>query len=296
MVKAAEAMKNAAEFQAKQVVIEADARRAAAEKDTAAKKMLAEAKTADAAAVGLAEAQVTTVKADAFEKQGTAEATVVEKKAVAEAKGKEAIAVALEKEGTAEATVMRLKYSSEATGIEEKAEAMKLFDGVGRDHEEFKLRLNKEKDIEFAAIAAQEEIAEAQSRIVGEALKTARIDIVGGESTFFDQIVGAIKGGKVIDRFVHNSETLTDIKNTFFNGNPEYFKQQLEGFVDQFGMSFDDIKDLSVSALIGKMLLEESNDDESRSSLNRVLDFVKSQGLANKKVKSLGLGLVENKS
>jgi len=291
-VKAAEAMKNASEFQAKQVVIEADARREAAEKDTAAKKLLAEAKTADAAAVGLAEAQVTAAKADAFEKHGTAEANVVEKKAVAEAKGKEAIAVAIEKEGTAEASVMKLKFSSEANGIHEKAEAMKLFDGVGREHEEFKLRLNKDKDIEIAAIQAQEDIAEAQSRIVGEALKSARIDIVGGETTFFDKIVDSIKGGKAVDRFVHNSETITDIKNSFFNGNPEYFKQKLEAFVDQFGMSFDDVKDLSVSALIAKMLLE-ADDDESRSSLDRLLDFAKSKGLADKQVKSLGLGLVE---
>ncbi|MFQ5731018.1 MAG: flotillin family protein [Planctomycetaceae bacterium] len=292
-VKKAEAAKNAAEFGAKQVVIEADARRESAEKDTAARKMLAEAKTADAAAVGLAEAQVTTAKAEAFETHGTAEASVLEKKAVAEAKGKEAIAVAVEKEGTAEATVMHLKYSSEAKGIEEKAEAMKLFDGVGREHEEFKLSLNKEKDIEIAAITAQEEIAEAQSRIVGEALKSARIDIVGGETVFFDKIVDSIKGGKAVDRFVHNSETLTDVKNSFFNGNPDYFKEKLQGFIDQFGMSFEDVKDLSVSALIGKMLVE-SNDDESKADLNRILDFVKSTGSAGKKVKALGLGLLEN--
>lgn len=294
-VKAAEAAKKAATFHADQVLVEAEARRAAAEKDTAAKKMLAEAKTADAAAVGLAEANVTAAKAEAFEKHGTAEASVAEKKAVAEARGKEAIAVAIEKEGTAEATVMQLKYSSEAKGIEEKANAMKLFDGVGKEHEEFKLRLNKDKDIEIAAIGAQTDIAEAQSRIVGEALKSARIDIVGGETTFFDKIVDSIKGGKSVDRWVHNSETLTDIKNSFFNGNPDYFKQKLEGFVDQFGMSFEDIKDLSVSALIGKMLLQ-ADGDESRSDLQRLLDFVKSKGLGDKKVKALGLGLVENPS
>lgn len=292
-VKAAEAAKNAAVFTAEKVVVEAEAERNAAEKETAAKKMLAEAKTADSAAVGLAEAQVTTAKADAYEKHGSAEANVLEKKAVAEAKGKEAIAAAIEKEGTAEANVMHLKYSSEAKGIEEKAEAMKLFDGVGREHEEFKLTLNKEKDIEIAAIGAQTDIAEAQSQIVGEALKSARIDIVGGETTFFDKIVDSIKGGKAVDRFVFNSETLTDVKNTFFNGNPDYFKHKLEQFVDQFGMSFEDVKDLSVSALIGKMLLE-ADDDESKSDLNRLLAAVKSKGLSNKKVASLGLGLVEN--
>ncbi|MEO1973951.1 MAG: flotillin family protein, partial [Pirellulaceae bacterium] len=112
------------------------------------------------------------------------------------------------------------KFSSDAAGIKEKANAMKLFDGVGREHEEFKLRLNKTKDIEIAGIEAQKDIADAQATIVGEALKQARIDIVGGETTFFDRIVDSVKAGKSIDRLVHNSETLTDVKNTFFNGNP----------------------------------------------------------------------------
>ncbi|GAB4140872.1 MAG: flotillin family protein [Planctomycetaceae bacterium] len=291
-VKAAEAAKKAAEFEAEKTVVVAEADRAAAEKKTAATKMLAEAKTADHAAIGLADAQVIEAKATAHEKQGTAEANVLERKAVAEAKGKEAIASAIEKEGTAEANVLRLKFSADATGIEEKANAMKLFDGVGKEHEEFKLRLNKDKEIEIAAIHAQQEIAEAQSHIVGEALKSARIDIVGGETTFFDKIVDSIKGGKAVDRFVHNSETITDIKNTFFNGNPDYFRDKLEGFVEQFNMNFEDVKDLSISALIGKMLLQ-AEDDESKSDLNRILDFVKSKGLANKKVKTLGLGMVE---
>ncbi len=290
-VKAAEAAKQAAVLHAEQVVVEAEAKRAAAEKQTEATKMLAEAKTADQAAGGLAEAQVITAKADANEKHGTAEANVLQKKAVAEAKGIEARATATEKQGTAEATVMKLKFSSEATGIEEKANAMKLFDGVGREHEEFKLRLNKDKDIEIAAIGAQQEIAEAQSRIVAEALKTARIDIVGGETTFFDKIVDSIKGGKSVDRFVNNSGVLTDVKNTFFNGNPDYFRDKLQLFVSQFGMSFDDVKDLSIAALIGT-LLTKADSTEDVSDLERLLTMVKGAGLATKKVGSLGLAKV----
>lgn len=288
-VKAAEADKSAAELHADQIVIEAEAARASAEKETAATKMLAEAKAADHAAIGLADAEVMVATADATEKTGTAEANVIQRKAVAQAKGQEAKAVAVEKEGTAEATVMQLKFSSEANGIQEKAEAMKLFDSVGKEHEEFKLQLNKEKDIEIAAITAQQDIAEAQSNIVGEALKTARIDIVGGESTFFDQIVSSIKAGKSVDRFVHNSETLTDVKNTFFSGNPEYFRDKLQEFAGQFNMSFDDVKDLSVAALIGKMLTM-ANTDESRSELQRMLDTVAGSNLATRKIASLDLG------
>jgi flotillin len=291
-VKAAEASKAAADLTAEQVVVEAEARRASAEKDTQATKMLAEAKAADHAAIGLADAEVMVAKAEAIERTGTAEANVLQKKAVAEAKGQEARAVGIEKEGAAEAAVMQLKFTSEANGIQEKAEAMKLFDGVGREHEEFKLRLNKDKDIEIAAIQAQTNIAEAQAGIVGEALKTARIDIVGGESTFFDQIVGSIKAGKAVDRFVHNSETVTDIKQTFFNGDPDYFRNKLTGFAGQFNMSFEDVKDLSVTALIAK-LLTVADTDETRSELQRMLDTVAGTSIANRKIASLAGGSSE---
>ena len=281
-VKAAEAQKSSAELLAEKMVIEAEAEKTATEKKSDAIKVMAEAKTADGAAEGLADAQVMIAKATATEKTGQAEANVMMAKAEA-----------TEKTGTAEANVMKLKFSSEANGIEEKANAMKLFDEVGRDHEEFKIKLNKEKDIELAAISAQQEIAEAQAGIVGEALKSARIDIVGGETTFFDKIVDSIKSGKSIDRFVHNSETLTDIKNTFFNGNPDYFEDQLQTFISRFGMSFEDAKNLSIAALISQLLVQaESNED--RSTLNRLLATVKNLGISDQKVSSFMKAKVES--
>ncbi len=293
-IKAAEAAKQAAEFHAGQMVIEAEAQRAAAEKETAAKKMLAEAKQAEVAATGLAEAQIITAKAAAVEKQGTAEAVVIQKKAVAEAEGQKARADAIEKQGLAEASVLHQKFSAEAKGIEEKAEAMKLFDGVGRDHEEFKLRLNKEKDIELAGIKAQEEIAREQAEVIGSALKSARIDIVGGETEFFDKIVDSIKAGKSVDRWVQNSQVLTDVKNTFFNGESNGdFRASLKHFTDQFGLTFEDVKDMSVAALIGKMLID-ADDETTTAGLKRLQRFLKSSGLSEKKVAALGLAAVES--
>ena len=288
-VKAAEASKQSATLHSDQVVIVAEADRVAAEKQTHATKMLAEAKVADEAASGLAQANVQEAKAVSLEKEGHAEASVLQRKAEAEAKGLEAKAVGIEKHGTAEAEVMRVKYSSEANGIQEKAESMKLFDSVGKEHEEFKLRLNKDKDIEIAAIAAQQDIAEAQSRIVGEALKSARIDIVGGETEFFDKIIDSIKGGKSVDRFVNNSGVLTDVKNSFFSGNPDYFRDKLGDLVTQFNLSTDDLKDLSIAALIARMLgLTKS--EGVRYELQRLLGFAADAGISGDRVSSLKLG------
>ena len=234
-IKSAEAKRDAARFSAEQMVITAEAQRDAAERESVGKKVLAEGVTAELAAAGLAEA------------------SVIERKAVAEAKGLEARAAAVQKEGAAEASVMQLKFEADAKGITDKAEAMKMFNEVGREHEEFKLNLEKVKAIELAAIHAQEEIAKQQAAIIGQALQTARIDIVGGETEFFNKITSAIGNGKAVDRMVDNSKALTDMKNTFFNGDPEYFKARMEQFTKQFGIGSEDVKNLSIAALLNKM-------------------------------------------
>ncbi|MEM6688097.1 MAG: flotillin family protein [Planctomycetota bacterium] len=278
--KLAEAEKESAVMLAEKVRIEAEAKRDAAEKETLAAKMLAEADAASAAASGLAEATVQEAKAVSLEKEGVAEALVLEKKALAEAKGIEAKAGAVEKQGLAEANVELEKYRAEATGLTEKADAMKQLDSVGKEHEEFKLALDKEKAVEIAAIDAQKGIAESQAGVVGDALRAARIDIVGGDGEFFDQITSAVKGGKAIDRFVYNSKVATDIKDTFFDGNADYFRDQLKDMIKQFNLDTDGVKDLSIAALIAKMMGLAST-DEVRSQLTGLLSMAGTAGVAD---------------
>ena len=239
-VKAAEADKQAAELHAEEVVVAAEAEQAAAEKQSAAKKMLAEATAKETAAPGIGEAEVMVAKADATEKQGTAEAKV-----------------------------NQLKFEAEATGIEQKAAAMKLFEEAGQDHEEFKLELEKEKAVELAEIDVQRQIAEQQAVVVGEALKSANIDIVGGETQFFDRITNAITTGKAVDRTVDNSRVLGDVKETFFNGDPEYYKEQIASWIDQYGIETEDIKNLSVGALLGNLITKADGDNR-----NKLLSFL----------------------
>ena len=258
-VQAAQADMQAAELEARTIIVKAEADREAALKETEGKKALAEATQAETAATGLGEAQVKVAMADA-----------------------------IQKEGTAEAEVMELKFSADAKGITQKAEAMKLFDGVGREHEEYKLQLSKDKDVELEAIAAQKEIAEAQASMVAESLKSANIDIVGGDNQFFESIVKSITAGKQVDRLVGESNTLTDIKNTFFTGNREDFKTQLAGYMDLFGASTADIKNLSIAALIATFM-NKSSDEGIRGELGNLLHMATSLGLADKKASSLKL-------
>jgi flotillin len=254
VTKAAQAQKESAVLLAEKVRVEAQAMRDAAELETAATKMLADAESAKQAAGGLAEARVQEAKAISLEKQGMAEA-----------------AVALE------------KFHSEAAGITEKAEAMKKLDSVGKDHEEFKLRLEKEQAVEIAAIEAQRGIAESQAGVVGEALRAARIDIVGGDGQFFEQITSAVKGGKAIDRFVYNSRVATDIKDTFFNGDGEYFREKLRTLSSELQIGSDDIRDLSIAALIAKMMGVAKTED-MRSQLTSLLGMASTAGMSDKRL------------
>jgi uncharacterized membrane protein YqiK len=250
-IEAAEASREAATRLADQKLIEAEAERGAAAKYTEAKKLQAEAKVAEEAATGLAEAEVVQAKA-----------------------------IALEKQGAAEASIMQQKFHAEAAGIKEKAEAMKLFDEASKGHEEFRLRLEKEKEVEIESLRVNNEIAKYQAMTVGAALKSANIDIVGGDAAFFDKIVGAVGNGKSVDRMVEGSRVLSDVRHTFFNGNSEYFRTQLQGFVSQFGMDSEDLKNLSISALIGKMLIQ-AEDEPMRHQLGHLLDTVRQAGFGD---------------
>ena len=296
--KLAEAEKLAAEIAARTMLIEAEANMNAAEKDAEARKINAEAKAAEEATIGLSEAQVIEAKAKAKEHEGSLEAIVIEKKAIAEAKGVEAKADAFRKQGLAEAEVMREKgltevkvmgekLSAEAKGVEEKAIAMQKLDGVGREHEEFKLQLEKEKEIDLANINIQGAIADAQAKVLGEAFKTANIDIVGGEMTFVDNIMNAISRGKSIDRTLENSKHLTDLKTGLIgNGSSGGLLGKINDLMSKAGTTTDEVKNLSVSALLMKMR-EKLVGEEDKAALQLLMETVRDLDIGRQRVGSL---------
>jgi uncharacterized membrane protein YqiK len=250
--KDAEAEKKTAELRAEQILVSANAEQSSAEKIANAKKMLAEAITKETAAPGLGEAEVEMAKADAAEKRGLIDAEV-----------------------------LRQRLSADAEGITKKAEAMKLLESAGKDHEEFKLRLEKEKAVELAQINIQAEIAAAQANVLGEAMKAAKIEIIGGEAQFFDRIANAVSTGRAVDRAVQNSKVLGDVKETFFNGDPEFFKAQLKQWAGQFGITSEDVKNYTVSGILGKLLLDANGD--MRSKIISLLGLAERHGLADTK-------------
>lgn len=269
--RAAESRKLSAEKDAQKYVIEAQAKRDAAEKEAEARKIIADAKAKEEATVGLSEAQVLHAKADAAERQGIVEAIVIEKKAEAE-----------RKEGVAQAEVIKEKAFAEAAGITEKAEAMKKLNDAGKDHEEFRLTLAKEKEVELAQISIQKDIAQAQAGVLAEAFKSAKIDIVGGDNTFFDNVIRQVSAGKGLDKFISHSENATLVKENLL-GDGENIIGKVMGMVEKYNVSSEDIKNMSIASLIFK--LNGVVNQQERGLLDRAMDMARNLGIDQKPIR-----------
>ncbi len=236
---------------------------------------------------GLARVRVQEAEAEAIQKQGLAKAMVVketklaeavgeEQKGLAEARVREAEAVAIAKRGEAEASAVRERLVAEASGLSEKANAMKALDEAGRGHEEFRLRLEKDKAIEMQTIEMRREIAEAQARVLAEAFKQAKINIVGGDGAFFDRFVKAATLSHTLDGAVDNSDTIKTVFREYLSGEkslPEDIRQVLT----RPALSAGDIQKLSLSGLL--MRLAAGADDKARANLEKLADEAKKLGI-----------------
>ncbi|MFF0484777.1 SPFH domain-containing protein [Streptomyces sp. NPDC004435] len=243
-IKAAEAAEQAAIHRAAEELTLAEARHKAADMDARAKIRLAEGVQAEAAAEGLAAVQVREKEADAVAKAGRAEADATEARLRAEAEGLRAKALA-------EATAIGEKLKAEAEGLNQKAIAVAAFDEASRTHEEYRLRLEAEKDIRLAGLDVQRQVAEAQATVLATGLENADISIVGGESVFLDRLVGSVALGKSVDGFVDHSTTARALAGPWLN-EAGAFTGDLTTVLGS--LSSTDVQNLSVSALLAKVM------------------------------------------
>jgi uncharacterized membrane protein YqiK len=230
-VKAAQASEEVAKIKARERVVTAEAELDTADKLARAKIRIAEGVQAEAAAEGLAKARVKEADAAATEKLGLTEAKVSLEKLAAEAAGeekqglakvrvREAEAAAVEKQGVAEATAIREKLTAEAQGLAQKAASMKSLDESGREHEEYRLRLENERLVAMESLKVKRDVVAAQAQILAEAMSKARINIVGGDGQFFQRFVSAISLGQSLDGALEQSDTLRAlVENITSNGN-----------------------------------------------------------------------------
>ncbi|WP_374437860.1 hypothetical protein [Inhella sp.] len=311
-VKAAEAQERRARHKAAEELTLADAKLKVAEREAEAKKREAEGLEAITAApgfaqakvakvgaeaklaqmeaeaagkqkIGMAEVQVRTAEADATLKAGQAEAQVVQAKLLAEAEGKEKLGLAdvhvraaesdaLIKVGEAEARNIELRFQAEAKGLREKFDAMKAMSPDTRQHEEFRMALEKQHTETMKGIDAQTSIAREQAEVLGGALSKANIDIVGGEGDYFDRFVRALSIGKGIDGVIQNSRTLQVGLKDHLTGERDLVGD-LKGLVGALGGSAGELQNLTVANLLAKVAKDGS--DAQKAALATLINGLK---------------------
>ncbi|MCX4479918.1 flotillin family protein [Streptomyces cellulosae] len=267
-IKAAEAAEQAAAHRAAEELTLAEARLKTADLDAKAKLRLAEGVQAESAAEGLAAVQVRDKEAEVIEKAGRAEAEATEARLRAEAEGARAKAVA-------EAEAISGKLRAEAAGLTEKAAAMAALDEASRGHEEYRLRLEAEKDVRLAGLDVQRQVAEAQATVLATGLENADINIVGGDSVFFDRLVSSISLGRSVDGFVKNSETAQALAGSWLDGSAS-FTDDLSRMLGS--VSTSGVQNLTVSALLMKLMKQGG---ENTGQFEQLLHKAGELGLAD---------------
>ena len=273
-IKAAEAAEQAATHRASEELTLAEARLKTADLDARAKLRLAEGVQAEAAAEGLAAVQVRDKEADVIEKAGRAQAEATQARMRAEAEGTRAQALA-QAEGIGE------KLKAEAAGLTEKAAAMAALDDASRAHEEYRLRLEAEKDIRLAGLDVQRQVAEAQATVLATGLENADIDIVGGDSVFLDRLVSSIALGKGVDGFVQHSETAQVLAGPWLDGTSS-FTDDLSRVLG--AVSTADVQNRTVTARLMKLM---GNGGADSGQLQQLLDRAGELGLADRPLTAL---------
>jgi uncharacterized membrane protein YqiK len=281
-IKAAEAAETASHHLAKERLTLSQANLEAADMDAKADIRRAEALKATEAAPGLATVEVKERDADATEKLGLAEARIKEADAVATEKMGRAEATVAREIGTADGDAIRSRIEGEAEGLTRKAEALGALDDDSRTHEEYRMRIDALKEVQINGITAQRDVARAQAELIAEGLQNADIDIVGGDSIFFDRLVGAIAYGKSVDAFVDKSDLVRMAMGNYLEGDGD-LGADLRALMANVGS--DDLKNLSVSALLMRLMAGSSG--ETADALGSLLDQARQLGVADLPVNHL---------
>jgi len=294
--KATEAASGLAEVQVKEAMAAAIEKEGMVKARVTLEQMQAEAQGEEKK--GLAVVKVREAEAAAIEKQGQAEATATRERLMAEAAGtKDKLlaeaagqrekgmaeanvelekAAAVEKHGHAEATAVREKLLAEAAGLAEKAVAMKQLQGAAKEHEEFRLRLEKQTEIELARVETNRHVAEAQARTLGEAFKNTKMNIVGGDGEFFDRFVKAVGMGQSVDGFVAQSDTAQKVLAEYLSGESS-LPQDLKDVLTRPRIDPSAVQSLTLSAALGQLMTRGGGIDKTK--LQELIDKAQELGV-----------------
>ncbi|PSJ21330.1 hypothetical protein CVH10_12870 [Halomonas sp. ND22Bw] len=221
-LRAAEAAYERAKLESEEVLVRAQADSDAAERKAEADEKEARGHQARAAAEGLAEAQVLEAKARAHrseglaeaevrsasaeseEKAGLAEVRVLEQRLDAEAEGEQ-------KMGVAKAQAREAMARAEANGLVEKLRAYEGMSQEARDFEQFRMQMELAEKDTLGRIEMQREGILENGKVMAEALKGAKFEMVGGDGQIFDTFAKGLGIGKSVQGVMDKSPALQGV-------------------------------------------------------------------------------------
>lgn len=221
-LRAAEAAFERAKLEADEVLIRAQAQADAAERQAESDEKRARGEQALAAAAGLAEAQVKETRAKALRAEGLVEAEVVSVKAKADEDAGladvrvleqrlEAEALGEEKMGLAKATAREALARAEANGLIEKLKAYDVMSSEAREFEQFRMNLELLEKETLEGIDMQRVAMQENARVMAEALKGAKFELIGGDGGIFETFSRGVGIGKGVQGVMEKAPALQAI-------------------------------------------------------------------------------------
>lgn len=204
---------------------------------------------------GFSEADVQERATEAFNKKCEVEANRVKIMGDAEATRIKNLKLA-EADGT-----KGLKFA-EAEGMAKLAESQKLLDSISQDREEFRLELEKEKELALAEIGIRKDVAVAQAQVLAEAFKNTEIKIVGGDGQFFDQFVRAATLGQSIEGVIDNSPTVKTLTDEYTSGDAS-LSADLKEILGSGALAGSNIRDLALAKLLNQLSSVATEDEKN---------------------------------
>ncbi|MGK0273950.1 MAG: putative membrane protein YqiK [Ilumatobacter sp.] len=237
-VKQAEALRQAASSEAERTTVLARANAEAAQQDALAAQRRAEGAQAEAAAGGLADVQVERERAAAIKALGMADVEI-----------KRADADAVREMGVAEGEATKARLTGEGVGLEAKAAGVGAMTSAGQEHEEFRLRLETDKEVALAGVNAKADVAKSAASALGLALSNADMKIVSDEG-IVERILSAAGHGQAIDSFIESGTGASKMLSPYLEGNANIVQDVANGVG---GIGAAGIRDLTVAQFISRL-------------------------------------------
>jgi uncharacterized membrane protein YqiK len=237
-VKQAEALRQAASSEAERTTVLARANAEAAQQDALAAQRRAEGAQAEAAAGGLADVQVERERAEAIKALGMADVEI-----------KRADADAVREMGEAEGGATKARLTGEGQGLEAKAAGVGAMTSAGQEHEEFRLRLDTDKEVALAGVNAKADVAKSAASALGLALSNADMKIVSDEG-IVERILSAAGHGQAIDSFIESGTGASKMLSPYLEGNANLVQDVANGVG---GVGAAGIRDLTVAQFISRL-------------------------------------------